>query len=416
MSSPLAIAAVTQVMKGLLNERLSAADSEVATVFENVIAMPPDLAEAEDMNRLNVYMYMTKPNQGWRNHNYPSHNKDGNRTTNPYLALDLHYVISAYSDEDTVPEQLLGYAMMTFHEFPVIARQFIRDELTDPPLSTAGLAEQIEQIKITPDILSTEEVSRLWTSFGAKHRPSAYYKATVVLMESRRPVRAALPVKKPLIYVRPFKQPLITKVSSMSGSPPEIFDNQKIHYHHQLVIKGMQLKGEINSVLVSGKEQNSFIKENNDQMIISLPADLKSGLQSVQVIHKVDMGEPPTPRKGFSSNAEAFILSPFISDITEEENVLVNGIAQSAVQMRVVPVPEDTQQVTMFLNELTATNPKEYTFEKDFGDTISPSPPAGFIAIPIQNVANGAYLIRLRVDNAESQIADDYQTPAITIS
>ena len=42
-------------------------------------------------------------------------------------------------------------------------------------LYTSDLADQVELMKIWPQTLTTEEISRLWTAFQAKYRPTAAY-------------------------------------------------------------------------------------------------------------------------------------------------------------------------------------------------------------------------------------------------
>jgi hypothetical protein len=120
------------------------------------------------------------------------------------LALDLHYLLTAYGAKDLHPEILLGCGMQVFHEVPVLSRQTIRDALPTPPsgslpadlpeLARTGLADQIELIKITPQFLNTEEASKLWTALQAHYRPTAAYLVTVVLIEADKPTRSALPV------------------------------------------------------------------------------------------------------------------------------------------------------------------------------------------------------------------------------
>jgi len=412
MSNFRAIAAVTQVLKEVLSNGLTDAGLTAA-----VTALPLDKIDtgtSED-NQLNLYMYMTNPNAGWRNRDFPSRNSQGQRVSNPYLALDLHYMLTAFGEEEFDAEQLLGCGMLLFHELGVLPRNLIDIELTNP-LSTAGLSKQLEQIKITQDILSTEEVSRLWTIFGAKHRQSAYYKVTVVLLESEKPTKSALPVKQPLIYVQPFKQPLITKVSSRATPTSQIIDNQKILAGYELVIKGTQLKGDINSVNISDEQYNNFVSIENDQLIIPIP-DIKAGLHSVQVVHEINMGDPPVPHKGFTSSAEAFVLSPRINSITDE------GGDPKTLRIDVSPAIVQNQKVTLFLNQLTDTNPLSFTFNVDTSpDTPSgtpPPPPSPINPIDIElttTVPGGDYLVRLRVDNAESFINDNYEAPKIEIT
>ena len=58
----------------------------------------------------------------------------GARLTNPPLALDLHYLLTAYGSVDLNAEILLGFAMDLLNETPMLSRDTIRRSLspTDP--------------------------------------------------------------------------------------------------------------------------------------------------------------------------------------------------------------------------------------------------------------------------------------------
>src|SRR4051794_1347570 len=125
MSNALAIASVTAVLKDLLNNgvidhQLSGAVGEVT-----VSALPPDriLIDGQDeTSRINLFLYRVTPNQGWRNAALPSRDADGNRSSNPPLALDLHYLLTTYGAAEFHAEILLGYAMQMIHETPILTR------------------------------------------------------------------------------------------------------------------------------------------------------------------------------------------------------------------------------------------------------------------------------------------------------
>ena len=208
MSGPFSIAAVTAVLKDLLNNGLIDHDlSAVGNV--TVTALPPDriaVSSGEEKSQLNVFMFQVAANSALRNAQLPARGARGERLTNPALAIDLRYLVTAYGEREFHAEVLLGYAMQLLHETPVLTRAMIRAALTPalppevslPPalamLSTADLAEQAELIKITHYDLNTEEMSRLWAAMQAKYRPTAAYQVSVVLIDSDRPARAALPV------------------------------------------------------------------------------------------------------------------------------------------------------------------------------------------------------------------------------
>jgi hypothetical protein len=209
MSSAFAIAAVTSVLKDMLNNGMIDHDLSAAMGNVTVTALPPDripIGNTDERSQINLFPYLVTPNIGWRNEGLPSRDTRGARLTNPPLALDLHYLITAYGAEEFHAEALLGYAMQLLHETPILSRAMINRTLKPtlpagvslPPgmqlVAASDLGDQIESIKICPEYLNTEEMSKLWTAMQAHYRPTAAYHLSVVLIESHQPTRSALPV------------------------------------------------------------------------------------------------------------------------------------------------------------------------------------------------------------------------------
>jgi hypothetical protein len=207
MSSPLAIGAVSAVLRNLLDNGLIDVSGVLGPV--SVSAVAPDRIDVDGTDaalRLNIFMHQAQPNAAWRNRDLPSRAGPGGRLSNAPLALDLHYLITAYGVADFQAEILLGYAMHLLHEWPVLDRAAIRRALDPSPLDTtmlppafqalaaSDLADQVEAIRITPLPMSTDELSKLWSATQSHFRPSAAYQVSVVLIEATRPARAALPV------------------------------------------------------------------------------------------------------------------------------------------------------------------------------------------------------------------------------
>jgi hypothetical protein len=210
MSNALALAGVTAVLRDLLNDGLIKHNvSGVLGSTVTVSVLPPDrvVSNGTETSQLNLFLHQVTANTGWRNEGLPARDASGSqRLSNPPLALNLHYLLSAYSGGDLHAEILLGYAMQLLHEMPVLTRQAIQTALNPSPavgavlppalraLADSGLENQIEQIKISPEYLNTEEMSRLWTATQSHFRPTAAYMASVVLIEATTPVRSPLPV------------------------------------------------------------------------------------------------------------------------------------------------------------------------------------------------------------------------------
>ncbi len=207
MSSALAIAAVSGVLRNLLDDGLIDAAPAVGSV--KVTALAPDLVKLDDPDAgpsLNLFLYRVSPNTGWSNAALPAYDGSGARVSNPPLALDLHFLLTAYGGSDFQAEILLGYAMALLHQRPVLDSKAIRTALNPSPLgpsilppafqalAAADLADQVESVKVTLEPLDTEEMSRLWSAIQAHYRPTAAYHVSMVLIEAASTTRAALPV------------------------------------------------------------------------------------------------------------------------------------------------------------------------------------------------------------------------------
>src|SRR3569832_2781292 len=97
MRSPLALAAVTAVLRDLLNTGLI--DHDITGALGNTVtvtAVPPDTIANDGNNartQLKLYLHQVTPNAGWRNVGLPSRAARGPRLANPPLALDLHNLL-----------------------------------------------------------------------------------------------------------------------------------------------------------------------------------------------------------------------------------------------------------------------------------------------------------------------------------
>jgi hypothetical protein len=193
MSNTLAIAATTATLRNILLTQVPDLDADLSDL--EVTTQPLDLArKGISKAQLNLFLYQTVMNGAWRNLDMPRQVRPG-ETAAPPLPLNLHYLITAYgrgeSDNDAVSHRVLGGAMSVLHDHPVLSRQEIASALVGN-----DLAEQFEILKVTPLPMGVDEISKLWMVFQTQYRISAAYEVTVLLIDSRTPVKAALPVLK----------------------------------------------------------------------------------------------------------------------------------------------------------------------------------------------------------------------------
>lgn len=427
MSNALALASVTAVLMDLLKNTLIDHDLSGNVGEVRVSALPPDRVAAGQQdntaNQLNLFLYRVTPNTGWRNMGLPSRSSDtADRLSNPPLALDLRYLLTAYGRNDLDAEILLGYGMQILHETPVLTRDAIRTSLAPtspvtgtilPPafqaLSAADLADQVEQIKITPETLDGEESSRLWSSLQTSLRPSTGYLVSVVLIESRKPTRTSLPVRGFNIYAAPLIQPVIESIES-SGGP-----GQMVIPTLPIVVRGQRLQGPLTSVLLGAQEVTPALADlSNTRIQAVLPASLRAGVQGAQVVHRQLMGTPPVPHRGGESNVAAFVLHPVIQvDTTTGDplidvlnRTIVNGLVDADIRVQVLPKVGRNQRVSLLLNRLeTPASGRSPAYNFPAGGWPDQNvDEIDRVTFPVSGVKPGKYLVRVLVDGADSPL------------
>jgi hypothetical protein len=429
MSSPLAIAAVTAVLRSFLDN--SVIQHDLAAVLGGnvtVSAEPPDRIRITSpmSDRINLFLFQATENQGWRNQALPSRAANGERILNAPLALDLSYLLTAYGSGELHAEVLLGHAMFVLHEMPVFTRDAILAAVPVPPpsslppgLTHANLADQIDQIKIRPQTMSVEEISKIWSALHAQYRPTAVYKVSVVLIESEKSVRPTLPVRSRNLVVVPFQQPAIDRIQSQAADGQPIVANQPILAGYNLVIDGRWLRGETTRVLVDDEE----IAPDDDRIAatrirVPLPADLQPGLHSVQVVHRVDFrtNSPSDPHRGVESNVAAFVLAPQIT--TPPPMVAARN---TTLSLGISPKVGRAQRVALLTSSMDPLQPGGSSIPIPARPASGPDESAT-LEFPIPgDFPTGKQLLRVQTDGAESPLEVDgvsgvFVGPTITIT
>jgi hypothetical protein len=426
MSNALAIAGVTAVLKDLLNNGLI--DHNVTGAVGGnvtVTALPPDRVVApgtQEGNQLNLFLHQVTPNAGWRNAGLPSRDERGERVTNPPLALDLHYLLTAYGAEDLHAEILLGYGMQLLHETPVLSRQAIRTALVPSPLSgtmlppalqalsAADLAEQVEQIKVTPAAFNSEEMSKLWSALQARYRPTAAYQVSVVLIESQKSAKAALPVltRGPVdvatgrergiavqgAVTSPF--PTMVAMSVASGQP-------SVQLGETVAIEGRHLDGTNVSVRFTNARLSTSLEiaplagRTATRLEVTIPNDPGQWIAGVYTV--AVMVQRPGETFHRTTNELSLALAPTVTTalpITVARNA--NGDATIALTCR--PEVRPQQRVVLILGD------REIPAQPHPTQTAS-------LSFLVKNADPGTSFIRLRVDGVDSALVNRAVSPPV---
>jgi Pvc16 N-terminal domain len=391
VSNDLAVAAVTATLRDLLQDALDDGLSAEVTIS------PLDKARGNlTGNQLNLFLYQTSIDAAWRNHDMP-HVKPG-ESGHPPLPLVLNYLITAYGDEqddaNAAVHQVLGRAMRVLHDQPLLGPEDIRASLPGNDLHL-----QIERVRITPQPLSLDEVSKLWTAFQTQYRISAAYQACVVLIESQRPARTPLPVLTrgeedagvvaQASTVPPF--PTLEAVVPPDGQPSaHLGDELRLIGHHLAGVTAVRLSHPMRSSPLTVPPPPLVLVGDTEVVAVlpNLPAEVPAGLYTVAGI----LGQPDRV-----TNEQPLAVAPKVTAGLP----LQRPAGDFTLTLETSPTVRSGQQVQLLLGErpVTAAPP-------------DPQAPSS-VVFELRGIPAGEHLVRVRVDGVDSLLVNRSVSPPV---
>jgi Pvc16 N-terminal domain len=405
MSNVLSIAAVTATIKDLIENGL-VSDAIVSSIGDVIVtALPPDRisVEADERPQLNLFLYQISPNRNadWVSNTAEKPYLRDLRSSTPPLALDLYYLLTAYGAKDFQAELLLGYVINLLYKIPVLTSDRIETALTNATkvsaanvfsqalsaISTAELAQNLGEIKISSEFFNLEETSRLWSVLQTNYRPSTAYRVSMVSI----PDRHECPQSSALDNI-----PQIDRVSAIG--------DRAITVGNLLLIRGRDLRADITQIRLGKME---LMVNPNDvsptQISFKIPTNLYAGVHGVQVLHS-QIATPvgiasPLEHRPIESNLVAFILHPEITATVTNIQSIDKDLRSADIAVKFSPKIGSLQQVILLLKEVS--NPHTIAYSCP---AIPISKDADLLTFNIPNIRAGTYLVQARVDGAESPL------------
>lgn len=396
MATPLAIAAVSRVLRQLVEASVveNALDGFLqGDVF--VTAEPP--REDPARMRVNLFMYQALESGHWRNDGQPAHDGTGRRLNNPPLALDLHYAVTAYAQDDLQSELLLGCAMHALHRTPSLDRQLVLDILgldpADRSLIGSRLAEQVDRIRIRHRNLTEEAFARLWSAFHVPYRASAFYQVSVVFIQDEEPRRVPMVVlRRPEPVVHPSLTPAVP--SLVAVAPPAALTGETV------VVSGLNLAGASQQVHARHQDPSVVLPPldivppavgSPDEIRFEVPAAWPIGFYDLHVTTVPDGANGPRP-----SNALPFAVAPTFTVTQLQRDPNPPGLV--ALELDVTPPLRPAQKAAFILGSREIVAPQV-------------TAPTGHLRFEGFEVPPGPAVGRLRVERTESRWLDRDATP-----
>jgi len=411
MSNEFAISAITITLRNLLDAVKTLADAAIintlpveARPLSEIVINNLPLDEASEFdngkNQVNIFLYHIEHNAAWRNTEIPGRVKSG-ESGHPPLGLNLYYLITAFGQDDNeiIGHLLLGKAMTILHDHPVFSRQEIQNAFP-----ASQVHEQIERVRIIPQPISLDDMSKLWTGFQTQYKLSVAYQVSVLLIESKRPSITPLPVltrgaDDRGVFVQPFVIPPYPTLESVRYPRSQT----GVQPGDELILAGHDLKGTTGSLkfkhLVTGEEilRAANVTSSSTEVRFTIPsaepAIWPPGLYTASSV----IGNPGEPDK--TSNEISFAILPAIT----------------LIQIQAL-VPPEPKGYLAIITTSCEVRPQQRAFillgNREFPSRVH-TLSTTTLRFEMRNVEPGDYFIRLRVDGIDSLLIDDTKSPPI---
>jgi len=283
-------------------------------------------------------------------------------------------------------------------------------------LRAADLADQIELLKLTPEAMSPEEMSRLWSALQGHYRPTSAFVVSVVLIERPRPTRTPLPVltrgrfdaalqrdEGVIVAVGltpPF--PTLTAVTAAAHETPATLrggDTVTLTGHHLAgTQRELMLRNDRLGIAQALPLPDTALEGDFDFVLPDLPNDLPVGVYRLEL--SVLRAGDTAPRV---SNALPVALAPAITSfppVSIGRDPLPDAVLH--ISITCTPAARPGQRVALMMDGAeapalpfsAATTTLAFDFER--------APPAG--ATP---------LLRLKIDGIESVVVNRAVKPPV---
>jgi hypothetical protein len=383
MSNALAISAVSAVLQYYLGVAYNNAIGVAQPV--SVTCVAPDQVDlgtpgsGQTENQVNLFLHQVTHNAAWRNVNFPSLSANGGtRLGNPPLALNLHYLLTAYGSDDWQAEALLGYALMMLHESPTLTRGDITAVLTalsgTPPaippmfptnpacafLSGTGIADQIELLKVVPETLNREEMAWLWTALKADYRPTFPFQVSVVLLDPAQPMGQTLPV-----LVRNFSaQPMATaSLGAVQYYTPPNPPQMAALPGGTVTLFGENLAGAAQALIANARYEVALTSPISGAMGssagVTLPAEAAQPYPAGVYEIALQFMDPTGSFVAQTTNALPFAVAPTIPPQAAGTAAVLHSTQIAVTVNGIAPAVQEGQTVQLSLSYIDPANPAQ---------------------------------------------------------
>lgn len=415
MSNALSVPAVTAALTTLVQSAMDGLG-----ITPRPLVAPGPLDDSGDNARVGVHLYRVTRNAPRSMADLPTRSSAGHLRQKPRVALDLHYLFTFRGMDEWESQRLLAGTAAVLHTVPgVTAELLARAEAEHPQIRGNDLAEADEQVRVTPEGLSTDELTRLWALF-----PPASFTVTLavtagpVLVDGEGEPGAVLPVRTVLASASPFTAPRLDGAAGPEGSGAPVragVPMPDLHLHgHALAAR----EGETSEVLVDGVPVGGVTAVDDGHLVLAAPA-LAPGPRRVAVRRT---GPPQDPsrsatRPAQTSGSVVVLVVPTLAAVSATTaGGAEPGLRSGTVTAEVTPAVAHGDRVRLLLDATTPGAPVSLALQARLR---AGEPPASRVEFAVTDAPAGPYRVTLDVAGARSlpPLGPDglYVLPVVTL-
>lgn len=166
------IRAVSLTLKALLEDHITNSSDAQLNGVPIDLRTPKELREAGNLQAISLWLYRVARNADL--YSRPNERPQIDQVARRALPLDLYYLVTPLRREPEAEQMLLGRVMQTFHDHALLTAADFRDSLVG----------QNGELRLTLEMLTLEETTRVWTALAEPYQLSVTYNVQAVTIDS----------------------------------------------------------------------------------------------------------------------------------------------------------------------------------------------------------------------------------------
>jgi Pvc16 N-terminal domain len=409
MSNSLAIATVTASVTAIVQARIDRA------VFNSrPLVAPGNPDDQTNLPGVVVHLYRVERNGYRDNEDLLTRSSDGGVRQKPRTALDLHYLLVCHGDDPWETQRLIAITAAALHAVPVLGRDLVGNVGGDYPAATGNDLDHAEEcVRITPESLTLDELTRLWALYPvASFVPVLGYVAGPVIVEADDEAATVLPVAAFAVGARPLSAPRLDDVSGPDGPGAPIRATAAAPTLHLFGAGLAAQAGETLEVLVDGTVAGGVTVVSDRELTLPAPTQ-RPGSHTVRVLRRgAPLGSLSPTRPPTSSLPARFSVLPSLATVTAT-GIHTGTESDGTLDATLQPALASTDVVRLLLDSQTLDPP------------VSVVVPAGIAGAPTTisgsytDVPIDRYRVTLEVNGVRSipklDAAGHYVLPVVSV-